>query len=1112
MHDIESSDIFKTRYKIGFVPFQGADFSKKCFVFPGQGVAQPRMGQSLLERHEPLIRRFQKADALAKAKDLCEPSLFILDPNKIPAKDLSLVRNLCLFTMSVGLFELLLSQNERPALLTSHSFGEYAGLVAGGVISFEDMFEILILRETACAPAHSLGGMIAVSGDRSAISLALGETLNSVHFANFNSPRQTVLALEAAKIKPVLQALKKAKVPAKLLESVPQPYHSPLMMPAVKAFLQNLNLKKIAMQKPITPILSSVLGEVLSESNFSREKILRILTEQMTAPVRFQEQIQLSRDQGVCHFIEISVQKLAAQWISDTLGEAAHKVTTPAIFKGEAVAAGKKQFRATHDSKMVGLLNKVISSVTGYSIAEISLSKNFQEDLGIDSIKKAQIVLNFLESQGKMGDGLQDGVMMNQLRTIEDVLTWFTTSRSKQGQGRAADFQLYQKSWKQRSGAPDSTLVTQALEVSCLSIADAASEGFSESFLKRSALVFFDDGRDWEWTGWLKAFQNNYGALRELPSSFVIVFTPQTSSRAETLGLEGFLRSLCKEVGCQFQKMEFEHWNSESQKIVEQEMKTAQTLSVRFQNGKRFELEYETAQRNGESSAPRSVAAIGGATGATYEILKSLRETGCDRFAIMGRRASNEVEAELRELAKSGARVEYVQGDATHVSDLDRFLKIALKDGDIDLVIHGGGVEHSALVEDQDEKMMERQLAVKLTTVRHLRELWSPKLKRLICFSSTAGEFGNAGQSIYAWANVAMAEECARAQQAGLNFSAIAWPAWNQVGMTAKPEIAGQLKLTGLHLLDAERAGEIFRQFLSGTDSMVCMDHGFKLIHDAEQVRLRGLQALFAKEQLPGLHFPIRLEHWTSRDLPALRDHFIMDQSLVPVSFPLTVFWHLAGLLNGRPCRLKNVEASSFMVLHRRDSPYLLDVKATESDASSARAFEFEIRSNQTHVKGEAVPLSEEDLDLPLFHESAQFRYIDMFKQSYSRFGRNLHLLENVRVTVDDRAHADVDVSKHVLFEGSDSVNRQLVLFEALFHLSGAASEAKTGRVSVPLSFASVVVNEKIQIGQKFKLVVQCRYPMQDILEADLYVYNENGDACAAIMGERLRLFNGEVE
>jgi [acyl-carrier-protein] S-malonyltransferase len=1100
MRTIESRDIFSNRYSVRLTPYSGIDFSKKCYIFSGQGAAAPGMGRALLERFEAVSRRLQKADALAEAKGLIPPSFYMVSLEKIPNSELSLTRNLCLFSLNVALFELLVSQGECPALLTGHSFGEFAALVASGMIAFDDMFELLVAREKACEAPGVMGQMIAVSADKETLQSKLGSLREDFYFANFNSPNQTVLSVPADRVKSVSLALKKQKLAAKVLTSLPQPYHSPLMEPAAQKFAQGSLVRSVEIHRPRIPMLSSVNGEIISDANFSSQAVREILSRQMVNQVNFIRQVETACRAGYRHFVELSTQMTYSPWVKDILSQEKYKITVPNVLKAEAAPATlKKQFRATHDSKMVGLLNKVISSVTGYSIAEISLSKNFQEDLGIDSIKKAQIVLNFLESQGKMGTGLQDGVMMNQLRTVEDVLTWFNQSRTQRGSGRAPSFSLYKKVWQQKYRVDG--IFNNESSITWLSLADVMENGISASHLKHSALAFVDGGAEFQLTSWLDAFRKAYSLLRDLPSRFTFVLVTNDTSSSEVFGLEGFLRSLAKEIGCQFQRLHFDRWNENADKAnVIRELGSSVIRNVRFENGKRYELDYEIEPDVEVAATPRRVAAIGGASGASFEIIKSLCQRGARQVVLMGRRTKEQMADSLNELERMNVEVEYVEGDATKESDLQRFLDVAMRSGPVDLLIHGGGFEHSALVEDQEGQIVEEQVAIKLATIRLLRANWRSEMRRLVCFSSTAGEFGNPGQSIYSYANVAMERECELARKNGLNFSVITWPAWDDVGMTAKPEIAQQLKLTGLHRLGRKRAGEIFAEFLRHSSPLICMDSGFKDAFERERVRHTSLQVLFP--EISALHFPIKLENWTSKDLPALRDHFIMDQSLVPVSFPLAIFWHLAVILKGRPLRLKNVEALSFMVLHRRDSPYLLDV-------DQEKELSFEIRSNQTHVRGSAVDVTDADLRIPPYVESAQFHGVDMFKQSYSRFGKRLHLLKNVRVTVDDRAYANVDLSQHSLFPASDSVNRQLVLFEALFHLSGAASEAKTGRVSVPLSFASVVVTEDIMKGQKFRLVVQCRYPMQDILEADLYVYNEDGTPCIAITNERLRLFEG---
>ena len=83
-----------------------------------------------------------------------------------------------------------------PALVAGHSLGEYAALVAGGVLAFEDALPLVRYRAQAMQEAvpEGTGGIAAILGlDDAAIravcdEAAQGEVLEA---ANFNAPARS---------------------------------------------------------------------------------------------------------------------------------------------------------------------------------------------------------------------------------------------------------------------------------------------------------------------------------------------------------------------------------------------------------------------------------------------------------------------------------------------------------------------------------------------------------------------------------------------------------------------------------------------------------------------------------------------------------------------------------------------------------------------------------------------------------------------------------------------------------------------------------------------------------------------------------------------------------
>jgi [acyl-carrier-protein] S-malonyltransferase len=163
------------------------------------------MGKELQDNYEAARKVFQEADqALGfSVSRLCFEG---------PMEDLTLTKNAqpAIVAASVAAFAVVRSLGVVPDVVSGHSVGEYAALVASGVLSLKDALRLVRIRgelmEKACPPG--VGGMSAVIGlDREGVISACREARRAgwVQPANFNSPTQIVISGE-------LQGLRKANM------------------------------------------------------------------------------------------------------------------------------------------------------------------------------------------------------------------------------------------------------------------------------------------------------------------------------------------------------------------------------------------------------------------------------------------------------------------------------------------------------------------------------------------------------------------------------------------------------------------------------------------------------------------------------------------------------------------------------------------------------------------------------------------------------------------------------------------------------------------------------------------------------------------------------------
>jgi [acyl-carrier-protein] S-malonyltransferase len=292
-----------------------------AFVFPGQGSQAVGMGADVASAYPAARRLFAQADsALGFAlSDLCfhgpEETLreTVNAQPAIVAVSLALLAACEEFLASRG------APRIRPDYVAGHSVGEYAALVAGGVLTAEAALALvrergrLMHEEGQRCP----GGMAAVLGLDDAIlqevcSQATEETLaalgaaanahpglGKVVVANYNSPGQIVLSGEKQALERAMElaAARGAKRVVPL--AVSGAFHSPVMQPAsvgLAAAIAEMTFNDAAL-----PVISNISARPLRTSaEFQKE-----LAEQIVSPVQWTKTVEFLAAEGVAAFVEI---------------------------------------------------------------------------------------------------------------------------------------------------------------------------------------------------------------------------------------------------------------------------------------------------------------------------------------------------------------------------------------------------------------------------------------------------------------------------------------------------------------------------------------------------------------------------------------------------------------------------------------------------------------------------------------------------------------------------------------------------------------------------------------------------------------------------------------
>ncbi len=257
------------------------------------------MGKDLFGRFPEARAVFEAADdALGeKISTLCfegPDEVLKLTANTQPA----------ILAVSAAAHAVFSKRSPAPRLAAGHSLGEYSALVAAGAVSLSEAVRAVRVRGQLMQDAvpPGVGAMTAVLGlapeQVKAIcsEVAQGQVLEP---ASYNSPEQTVIAGHAEAVARAEPRLKEAGARRVLPLPVSAPFHCALMDP-VKPPLREV-LQKIAYKAPSCPVVTNVEAR----PNQDPSRILPLLIEQVSRPVRWVESVQEMVSQGVCCIIEL---------------------------------------------------------------------------------------------------------------------------------------------------------------------------------------------------------------------------------------------------------------------------------------------------------------------------------------------------------------------------------------------------------------------------------------------------------------------------------------------------------------------------------------------------------------------------------------------------------------------------------------------------------------------------------------------------------------------------------------------------------------------------------------------------------------------------------------
>ncbi len=293
------------------------------------------MGQQLAQNFPAAGSIFEQADdALGiKLSRLCFEG---------PEDELRLTANTqpAILTTSIAALRALQSElSLTPELAAGHSLGEYSALVAAGALDFAAAVRAVRergrLMQEACPPGHgAMAALIGLEMDlvKEVCATACGGN-EIVVPANLNAPGQIVVAGHAAAVRRAVGIAKERGGKMSVELNVSAPFHCPLMKPAQE------RMAPVLATVAVNPLSFGVIANVDAEVNRDSGRVVPLLLEQITAPVRWEQSMRTLTGAGITNAIELGAGRVLSGLMRRISREVTmHQVEDPASLTAAAAA------------------------------------------------------------------------------------------------------------------------------------------------------------------------------------------------------------------------------------------------------------------------------------------------------------------------------------------------------------------------------------------------------------------------------------------------------------------------------------------------------------------------------------------------------------------------------------------------------------------------------------------------------------------------------------------------------------------------------------------------------------------------------------------------------
>lgn len=268
-------------------------------MFPGQGSQYIGMGKEFYEQI-PICKEVY--DLASEVTGLDIPALCFEENEKINITEYT---QICMLATEAAIYMALEQNGYQPDVTAGLSLGEYGALIASGVMTAEEVFELVRKRGIFMQEAVPAGGaMAAVLGlDAAAIEQICRDTAeqtgSEVSIANYNCPGQIVISGQEEAVHLAGETCKASGAKRVVPLKVSGPFHSKMLQGAGEKLKEEL--KKVEISDSFVPYIANVTAGYVTK----KEEVKPLLASQVSSSVRWQQTIERLLADGADEFVEI---------------------------------------------------------------------------------------------------------------------------------------------------------------------------------------------------------------------------------------------------------------------------------------------------------------------------------------------------------------------------------------------------------------------------------------------------------------------------------------------------------------------------------------------------------------------------------------------------------------------------------------------------------------------------------------------------------------------------------------------------------------------------------------------------------------------------------------